>query len=57
MKTPLINIIWLIINKVKEEMDIETSPNDLGQSHRIGNLKNKKERKTNNKVCTVPFKT
>ena len=43
MKTPLINIIWLIINKVKEEMDIETSPNDLGQSHRIGNLKTKKK--------------
>ena len=31
---------------VKEEMDIETSPNDLDQSHRIGNLKAKtKERR------------
>ena len=28
---------------VKEEMDIETSPNDLDQSHRIGNLKTKKK--------------
>ena len=28
---------------VKDEMNIETSPNDLDQSHRIGNIKTKKK--------------
>ena len=30
VKTHLINIIWLINNMVKDEMDIETSPNFMG---------------------------
>ena len=35
----------IIINTVKEEMDIEILPNDLDWSHRIGNSRtNKKER-------------
>ena len=29
---------------VKEEMDIEIMPNDLDQSHRIGESKTKKEK-------------
>ena len=43
MKTPLINIIWLIINKVKEEMNIETSPNDLEIVLEILKQKRKKD--------------
>ena len=35
----------IIINTIKEEMDLETLPNDLDRSHRIGNPEtNKKER-------------
>ena len=35
----------IIINTIKEKMDIEILPNDLDQLHRIGNPKtNKKER-------------
>ena len=33
----------IIINTVKEEMDIEILPNDLDRSHRIGNPKTKKK--------------
>ena len=32
----------IIINAVKEEIDIEILPNDLDRSHRIGNSKTKK---------------
>ena len=32
----------IIINTVKEEMDIEIFPNDLDRSHRIGNPKKRK---------------
>ena len=33
----------IIINTVKEEMDIEISSNHLNRSHRIGNPKTKKK--------------
>ena len=33
----------IIINTVKEDMDIEILPNDLDRSHRIGNPKTKKK--------------
>ena len=33
----------IIINTVKEEMDIEILPNDLDRSHHIGNPKTKKK--------------
>ena len=33
----------IVINTVKEEMDIEFLPNDLDWSHRIGNRKTKKK--------------
>ena len=33
---------YIIINAVKEEIDIEILPNDLDRSHRIGNSKTKK---------------
>ena len=36
----------IIINTVKEEMDIEILPNDLDRSHHIGNLKSKKKKRT-----------
>ena len=35
----------IIINTVKEEMDIEMFPNDLDRSHRIRNPKTKKKKR------------
>ena len=34
----------IIINTVKEEMDIEMFPNDLDRSHHIGNPKTKRKK-------------
>ena len=34
----------IIINTVKEEIDIEILPNDLDRPHRIGNPKTKKKK-------------
>ena len=41
----------IVINTVKEEMDIEILPNDLDRSHRIGNSKRKKKERS----ITVKF--
>ena len=36
----------IIVNTVKEEMDIEILPNGLDRSHRIGNPKTKKKKRS-----------